>query len=163
MAVVFTLRGLQKKTLKVGEHSIVIEKGDSLFGTGRRKIIPLESITGIEVKAPGLVSGYIQLQMPGMLSSNSQVGATGGAWEAATDENSIMFATQALYKKALEIQDYILAFNREQLSSRNSSHSVTNVVPKSAAEEIKEFKALLDDGVISQEEFDAKKKQLLNI
>lgn len=33
----------------------------------------------------------------------------------------------------------------------------------SPAEEIKKFKALLDDGIISQEEFDAKKKQLLGL
>ena len=33
----------------------------------------------------------------------------------------------------------------------------------SAADEIKKFKALLDDGIISQEEFDLKKKQLLGL
>ena len=29
--------------------------------------------------------------------------------------------------------------------------------------ELKEYKALLEDGIISQEEFDAKKKQLLDL
>ena len=33
----------------------------------------------------------------------------------------------------------------------------------SAADELKKFKELLDSGVISQEEFDAKKKQLLGL
>lgn len=33
----------------------------------------------------------------------------------------------------------------------------------SAAEELKELKELLDAGIISQEEFDAKKKQILGI
>ena len=33
----------------------------------------------------------------------------------------------------------------------------------SVADEIREFKKLLDEGIISQEEFDAKKKQLLNL
>ena len=33
----------------------------------------------------------------------------------------------------------------------------------SAADEIKEFKELLDMGAITQEEFDAKKKQLLGL
>ena len=33
----------------------------------------------------------------------------------------------------------------------------------SAADEIKKFKELLDAGIISQEEFDAKKKQLLGL
>ena len=34
---------------------------------------------------------------------------------------------------------------------------------KSSAAQIKEFKELLDDGIITQEEFDAKKKQLLGL
>ena len=33
----------------------------------------------------------------------------------------------------------------------------------SAADEIRKFKGLLDDGIISQSEFDAKKKELLNL
>lgn len=35
--------------------------------------------------------------------------------------------------------------------------------PKSTAEELKEYKELFDSGVITQEEFDAKKKQLLGL
>ena len=34
---------------------------------------------------------------------------------------------------------------------------------KSAAEQLKEFKELLDMGILTQEEFDAKKKELLNL
>ena len=33
----------------------------------------------------------------------------------------------------------------------------------SSADELKKFKELLDSGIISQEEFEAKKKQLLNL
>ncbi|MFG3611276.1 SHOCT domain-containing protein [Rummeliibacillus stabekisii] len=40
---------------------------------------------------------------------------------------------------------------------------VNNEVATSAADEIKKFKELLDDGILSQEEFDTKKKQLLGI
>ena len=36
-------------------------------------------------------------------------------------------------------------------------------VPTSSAEELKKFKELLDSGIITQEEFDAKKKQLLGL
>lgn len=35
--------------------------------------------------------------------------------------------------------------------------------PQSSADELKKFKELLDSGIITQEEFDAKKKQLLNL
>ena len=36
-------------------------------------------------------------------------------------------------------------------------------MPQSGADELKKYKELLDGGVISQEEFDAKKKQLLGL
>lgn len=39
----------------------------------------------------------------------------------------------------------------------------TQIVNRSDAEEIKKYKELLDSGIISQEEFDAKKKQLLGL
>ena len=41
--------------------------------------------------------------------------------------------------------------------------TVTKESPTSGAAELKQYKDLLDSGVISQEEFDAKKKQLLNL
>ncbi len=46
------------------------------------------------------------------------------------------------------------------LDQNNSDSSTTNY---SNADELKKFKELLDSGVISQEEFDAKKKQLLGL
>ncbi|MGI6685974.1 MAG: DUF4428 domain-containing protein [Bacillota bacterium] len=39
----------------------------------------------------------------------------------------------------------------------------TNASPTDAIEEIKKYKALMDDGIITQQEFDAKKRQLLGI
>ena len=36
-------------------------------------------------------------------------------------------------------------------------------IPQSNADELKKYKDLLDSGVLSQEEFDAKKKQLLGL
>ena len=39
----------------------------------------------------------------------------------------------------------------------------TQIIQNSSADEIKKFKELLDSGIITQEEFDAKKKQLLGL
>ena len=39
----------------------------------------------------------------------------------------------------------------------------TNIIQKSDADELGKYKKLLDDGVITQEEFDAKKKQILGL
>lgn len=48
---------------------------------------------------------------------------------------------------------------------KNSAPAATTVVVNnaSAADELKKFKELLDCGIITQEEFDAKKKQLLGL
>ena len=40
---------------------------------------------------------------------------------------------------------------------------INNIQEKSSADELKKFKELLDSGIISQEEFDEKKKQLLGL
>ena len=41
--------------------------------------------------------------------------------------------------------------------------SARGTIEKTDVERIKEFKELLDSGIITQEEFDAKKKQLLGL
>jgi hypothetical protein len=51
-----------------------------------------------------------------------------------------------------------------EVSGRPSSGAgQAEPVAADAADQIRKFKQLLDDGIISQEEFDAKKRQLLNI
>ena len=55
----------------------------------------------------------------------------------------------------------------ELLISRQGKQAETTVIkqeiPQSNADELKKYKELLDTGVITQEEFDAKKKQLLGL
>ena len=46
---------------------------------------------------------------------------------------------------------------------RKCSYVRINIYIGSRADELKKFKELLDNGVITQEEFDAKKKQLLGL
>ena len=48
------------------------------------------------------------------------------------------------------------------ISNRNKKNASINV-PQSNADELKKYKDLLDQGIITQEEFDAKKKQLLGL
>ena len=67
----------------------------------------------------------------------------------------------SIYKSASSIAQDIISIleiiSHENEVSKNSSSS------DSIAEEIKKFKELLDIGAITQEEFDAKKKQLLQL
>ena len=43
------------------------------------------------------------------------------------------------------------------------SHTATESASSSNVDEIRKYKSLLDDGIITQEEFDAKKKELLGV
>lgn len=58
----------------------------------------------------------------------------------------------------------ILADRQEKEIKVKSTAPVTNITQEqSSADELKKFKDLLDSGIITQEEFDAKKKQLLGL
>ena len=62
--------------------------------------------------------------------------------------------------------DVYKAINQLLSERQGHTHSETIIkqeMPQSQADELKKFKELLDSGVITQEEFDAKKKQLLGL
>ena len=46
---------------------------------------------------------------------------------------------------------------------KTDSSQNTTIQTISSADELKKYKELLDEGIITQTEFDAKKKQLLNL
>lgn len=52
---------------------------------------------------------------------------------------------------------------QRQNQSKTPISTITQEIPLSNADELKKYKELLDMGVITQEEFDAKKKQLLGL
>lgn len=62
-----------------------------------------------------------------------------------------------------KINEIITAGNGATHSEQHTAQAVSPQVNFGAAEELKTYKELLDSGVITQEEFDAKKKQLLNL
>ena len=110
------------------------------------KSIYIKQITGIKVKRGGLLTnGFIQF----ILAGNIEVRK--GLVKETHDENTIFFA-----KKDNEVIDKIKLAVEELMTKSDSPHVV------SSADEILKFKNLLDDGVITQEEFEEKKKQLLH-
>ena len=56
-----------------------------------------------------------------------------------------------------------LLIDRQDSKQPIAQTTIKPEIPQSNAEELKKYKDLLDNGVISQEEFDAKKKQLLGL
>lgn len=119
--------------------------------TGGKRINFID-ITAIQFKEPaGMTVGFIQFAYPGSGE------ARGGVVDAINDENAIPVSPQN-YAQAREIVDYI-----EKRRAELRSPQATVIQQSSPADEIKKYKELLDMGIITQEEFDAKKKQLLGL
>lgn len=139
----------------VYEDKIVIErKGFKAFitqGMKGGKTIPFSSLTSIQFKPAGTITnGYIQF---GVLGG---VECKGGALAAGYDENTVFFQ-----KKNSELANNIKEFLEKKIAEKNNP--APTIQQTSSADELKKFKDLLDSGVITQEEFDAKKKQLLGL
>ena len=95
-----------------------------------------------------LTNGYIQFSFLGGKE------AKGTQMEATRDENTIMFTSvqQPDFEKSKTMLEDIL---------RNNSMS-TNSSNVSIADEIEKFSLLKDKGVLTEDEFNQKKKDLLN-
>lgn len=115
------------------------------------KTINIRNITSVQVKKPGMTTGYIQFVLMGSHESK------GGVMHAVSDENTVIFSNGSQYKHALEIKEYIEKLNNEPVTQTVIQQSTISV-----ADEIRKLKELLDEGLLTQEEFDEQKKRLLS-
>ena len=122
--------------------------------TDGEKTIYYADCVGVQFKRSGLQIGYIQLET----ASSSMNNKTNNFW----NENSFTFEGDAKVNYEMEeIANYINKQVEECKRAKSAPVIVASAV--SSADEIKKFKELLDLGIITQEEFDAKKKQLLGL
>lgn len=80
--------------------------------------------------------------------------------QTATKSSSFIY--KSCYQSAQQIMS-TLALIQNQIESEQSAKSSETQQSVSVADEILKYKQLMDIGAISQEEFDQKKKQLLNL
>ena len=126
------------------------KKGISSFilqGLKGDKDIIISSITSIQLKKAGLLRGYIQFAFMGGKE------AKGGMLEATADENTVLFEKeqQPLFEQVKNIIE-------KRINIKTNS-----VSPSSDADELAKFADLRDKGVITEEEFIKKKKQILGL
>ncbi len=116
--------------------------------TGGKKI-SYKDIVSIQFMEPaGMSAGFMQLSYAGSLES--KVGVLG----AVNDENSIL-----IDYNTLEMAKSVYSFIEQRRNEiQNKGNNISSL---SVADELKKFKELLDMGIITQEEFDKKKKDLL--
>lgn len=94
------------------------------------------------------------------------ISAVGTRWPkgvaVATSSGKVAFL---MIKNRDEIHKYVsdLLIERQNKVATAPVATIKQEIPQSNAEELKKYKELLDMGVITQEEFDTKKKQLLGL
>lgn len=150
--VILSLKSNGKYTIEVDSNCVkVTQKGfmnmmnKGLSGT---KVYPFSSLSSIQFKEPGITTGYLQFILTGSLENKRGVSG------AVKDENSILFSKKEL-SLILELKEYV----EYKINNKISNNSAA----LSGADEILKYKELLDKGILTQEEFDAKKKQLLGL
>lgn len=155
-ALKLVLEGRSGKSVLVDGDVVRITKAAGLLSTKREKTMPIGSITSVEVKEPGAFVGFIQFSIAGGKARDSSYTFTGGSVDAVKDENSVVFTGQDKYRTALKIKKLVESWKVTQ------SHP-SAPAPSSVADEIRKLKALADEGVLTREEFEAKKRQLLGV
>ena len=103
-------------------------------------------------KAGILTVGYIQFSVLGGVESRR------GLNEAVDDENTVTFDSPQT-KTAEAIKNKIYELQNQAKGNNGVIQNIVNQV--SGADEILKYKQLLDAGVLTQEEFDRKKQEIL--
>ena len=160
--LIYEVDGNMGKTLKVYEAkcAISITSGikAALFGGGMlngNNEFYYKDITSVQFKNLGMTSGYMQFEYPGSHSGNKNY----------TSENSFAFSATVGTEKHRKLRDRMQEVYEDIQKRVRDAKNVNNtpIQTISPAGELKEFKELLDLGLISQEEFDIKKKQILGL
>lgn len=158
IGLAYDLQGVRGRYMKVYDNRAIIGTKATLgsFITGNvsdgEKTIYYRDCIGVQFKQSGLQIGYLQLETASGIMNMRQ--------NNFFNENSFTFDTTVQSnEKMQEVADYV----RSRVEEAKNGGSVKAEPAVSVADELKKFKELLDMGIITQEEFDAKKKQLLGL
>lgn len=144
-----TAEGLNGVISLFSDRVRIRRKGVGSFfthGLKGEKDIQLNSISSVQFKNAGrLTNGYIQIAFMGGSESK------GGIYSAAYDENTVIFKRS---------QQSAFSAMREAVQERISKPESGNT---GSADEIEKLANLRDRGIITDEEFQAKKQQILGL
>ena len=137
-------------TIILTDTGVVIKRGVKGFLLGGMtlrgdKTIPYNSIIAVQLKKAGLTAGYLQLTLKGGSEAKS------GLFQSTTDENSVNFYS-GRNKDFEEAKSLI-----EEKIAGSATSKNTNL------DELEKLAELKKKNIITQEEFDLKKKSLLGL
>ena len=156
MSVIYTMKGAHK-TIKVYEDHLTMEPNRSLLGyisagMSGIKTIMFSSISSVQFKKPGLMNGYLSFTIPG---GNEIHGLD--VLGMMNDENTLIlkpFNPQT--QLSLEIKEYIENKVRDFQESRVPPQN------SSMADELQKLADLKEKGILSEEEFQDAKHNLIS-
>lgn len=154
----YSIDGCRGRHIDIYENKAVITTKTNLgsimaggYSNGE-KTIYYRDVIGIQFKLPTFVQiGYLQFETASCQATNNFF-----------SENSFPFESSNISNREIE---KVVSYVKDQVDKIRSAPTSTPTViqAQSPADELKKFKELLDMGVITQDEFDQKKKQLLSL
>lgn len=160
--IAVSLQGLRGEALVATDRKVYVLKAGyssgAMFG-GKCKAFPYGHISSVEFSC-GLTQGRVQITAAGSVEQRGHSGK--GALDAWADahqaENVVNFhkGRKALFQEAANLI-------RERVDAAHNQPAVTAAVAVDEAEQIRKLKGLVEDGIITQEEFEAKKRQILGL
>lgn len=140
--------------LELTESVLRIKRGGALAfvtqGLKGDKEIQISQVSSVQLKAASfLLNGYIQFAFVGGQE------AKGGIFQGVEDENTVMFRKS----EQKQFEDF-----RDELQRRVSSFRAGSTpASTSSLDEIDKLASLRERGIVSEEEFEKKKKMLLGL
>lgn len=123
-------------------------------GKGEKRL-PLSSITAVQWKPAGaLVNGFIQFTVPGGNESRSRAGSQ--TTNAVKDENSVVFI-----KKQMPAFEELRAAIEQAIADRGRPAAPAAPAAPDHLQQLKQLGELRDAGILSEQEFEAKKAEIL--
>jgi len=161
--------------IELHEDKVVIKReglGAKLLSgafTSGAKEIMIDSISGIQFKEARMTQGFIQFTIPGEGAGGSSSKSTftlfsGTGKNRQQDENTVTFGSgfkpKETNKAWSELKEDIQTMMKK---AKGQSTQTTVSAAPSDADELEKFSKLKEQGIITAEEFDTKKKELLGL
>ncbi|MBO5927967.1 MAG: SHOCT domain-containing protein [Clostridia bacterium] len=156
MDALFNLDGNVATLTVYEDHCVITGKKSFLGFLGGRafdgsKEFYYADMTSVQYKKAGaFINGFIQFEYPGSHSGQNNFNS----------ENTFIIMKG---KTDIEQCEKAYQYIKERISFYKNQKNSPIISAISPAEELKKFKELLDSGIITQDEFNAKKKELLGL
>lgn len=160
---IFEVKSIIGQVMYIYEDKIVLtQKGAMGFltqGLQGEKTIYYSDISSVQFKNCGWTNGFFEFTFPGGIDK------PGGALSGINNDNRFIFGkpTIGAAKKLAQEMEKFNEFIQNKLREYKTIKHNSVVQQTSNADEIRKYKQLMDEGILTEAEFNAKKKELLEM